>query len=87
WSVEKEHLASPTWPIVQSAMQLLIEGDARRIKLCPGVPGDSVACAWLFYDESKNGSRRWCSMADCGSGAKARRLTDRRRAARAKRSS
>ncbi|MBC7897912.1 MAG: CGNR zinc finger domain-containing protein, partial [Cytophagaceae bacterium] len=29
--------------------------------------------AWFFLDVSKNGSRRWCSMATCGATAKAHR--------------
>jgi predicted RNA-binding Zn ribbon-like protein len=37
----------------------------------------------VFLDRSRNGSRRWCRMADCGTTVKARRLTERRRAARA----
>ncbi len=79
WKVEKEHLASPTWPIVQSALELLTAGDLTRLKLCPGTPGVWMACAWLFYDESKNRSRHWCSMTDCGGRAKADRQTARRR--------
>jgi predicted RNA-binding Zn ribbon-like protein len=30
-------------------------------------------CGWLFMDDSKNGSRRWCSMRSCGNRAKAQR--------------
>jgi predicted RNA-binding Zn ribbon-like protein len=30
-------------------------------------------CGWLFMDDSKNGSRRWCSMQSCGNRAKAHR--------------
>ncbi|MCL4825828.1 MAG: CGNR zinc finger domain-containing protein [Caldilinea sp.] len=29
-------------------------------------------CGWLFFDASRNRSRRWCSMEDCGNRAKAR---------------
>jgi len=76
--------ALPLWPAAFSAIELLTEADPRRVKLCPGgqAPDDPVRCAWLFYDETKNRSRRWCSMEDCGSAVKIRRLTDRRRAAR-----
>jgi predicted RNA-binding Zn ribbon-like protein len=79
WSLEREHLTSPTWPLVQSALELLTTGDLTRIKICPGTPESSLACAWLFYDGSKNRNRHWCSMADCGSKTKARRQTVRRR--------
>jgi len=30
-------------------------------------------CGWLFVDGSKNHSRRWCDMRDCGNRAKVRR--------------
>jgi len=29
-------------------------------------------CAWLFLDESRNRSRRWCDMKVCGNRQKAR---------------
>jgi predicted RNA-binding Zn ribbon-like protein len=29
-------------------------------------------CGWAFYDEARNRSRAWCSMAACGNRAKAR---------------
>jgi predicted RNA-binding Zn ribbon-like protein len=55
--------------IAQSAVDVLIGNDMTRIKECPGA-GD---CGWLFYDTSKNNSRRWCSMEGCGSRVKMRR--------------
>ena len=36
-------------------------------------------CLWLFVDDSKSGTRRWCSMASCGNRAKAHRHYARRR--------
>ncbi|MCU9614994.1 CGNR zinc finger domain-containing protein [Caldibacillus lycopersici] len=57
-------------PIVQSAIDILIsEKELSRVKKCKGHP-----CGWLFLDTSRNGSRRWCSMADCGNRAKAKRF-------------
>jgi predicted RNA-binding Zn ribbon-like protein len=47
----------------------LITGDRRRIKRCP-----AHDCLWLFYDGSKNLSRRWCAMDDCGTRDKVRRF-------------
>ncbi|GEL77643.1 CGNR zinc finger domain-containing protein [Tenuibacillus multivorans] len=56
-------------PIVQSAIEILIsEKELSRVKKCEGAP-----CGWLFLDTSRNRSRRWCSMEDCGNRAKARR--------------
>lgn len=57
-------------PIVQSAIEILIsEKELSRVKKCEGAP-----CGWLFLDTSRNRSRRWCSMADCGNRAKAKRF-------------
>jgi predicted RNA-binding Zn ribbon-like protein len=76
-----EALDQMIWPVLSDAVALLVQGDPHRIKVCPGVPEEPV-CAWLFYDASKNRSRQWCSMEDCGNAAKARRQTARRRALR-----
>ena len=43
--------------------------DWRRLKLC-----DADTCRWVFFDQSKNQSSRWCTMASCGNRAKARRF-------------
>jgi predicted RNA-binding Zn ribbon-like protein len=58
----------PLHPIVWSAAQLLMGDGLDRVKIC----ADDF-CGWLFVDESKNRSRRWCDMSDCGNRAKARR--------------
>jgi predicted RNA-binding Zn ribbon-like protein len=65
--------------IAESALDVLRTADLTRVRRCPL---DEGGCGWLFLDQSRNGSRRWCRMADCGTTAKARRLTERRRAAR-----
>lgn len=64
-----------------AAVDLLRSGDLTHLHACPEREG---GCGWMFLDLSRNGSRRWCSMADCGARAKARRLTERRRAERAR---
>jgi predicted RNA-binding Zn ribbon-like protein len=46
-----------------------------RLRACPG-----DRCGWLFYDRSRNGSRRWCDMAVCGNRTKTRAYRGRRRA-------
>jgi predicted RNA-binding Zn ribbon-like protein len=63
----------------EAALDLLRSADFARLRRCPP---DGGGCGWLFLDRSRNGSRRWCRMADCGTDVKARRLTERRRAAR-----
>ena len=56
----------------------MLDGTWSRLKLCPG-----EHCGWAFYDQSRNRSGRWCSMAVCGARTKARahyaRTRDRRR--------
>jgi predicted RNA-binding Zn ribbon-like protein len=64
---------------VDAALDLLRTADLGRLRRCPP---DAGGCGWLFLDHSRNGSRRWCRMADCGTEVKARRLTQRRREAR-----
>ncbi len=59
-------------PVVLDAALLLTEGDRERLRHCPG-------CDWLFYDVTRNRSRRWCDMQDCGSRAKSRRYYRRSR--------
>jgi predicted RNA-binding Zn ribbon-like protein len=66
-------------PVVSAAAGLLTSEQARsRVRSC-GAPD----CPFLFYDASRNRSRRWCDMAQCGNRMKARRHHARRRAARA----
>lgn len=74
---DTDALERPLWPVARSTVELLTEADPARIKACPPDEG----CGWLFYDDSKNGSRRWCSMRVCGSRAKMRRLYARQRVA------
>lgn len=72
-------LEAPLWPLVHSAAELLLSGAlAGRVGQC----ADAGGCGWLFLDLSKNRSRRWCSIADCGNRAKQRRMQARRKAAR-----
>jgi predicted RNA-binding Zn ribbon-like protein len=57
-------LAAVLW----SAADLIVAAEAGRIRQCA-----DDACRWLFLDESRNLSRRWCDMGSCGNRAKARR--------------
>jgi predicted RNA-binding Zn ribbon-like protein len=68
-------LRSVLWPVVESAIEVLTAGDLTRVKECPGADD----CGWLFYDTSRNRSRRWCSMEGCGSRVKMRRYYARSR--------
>jgi predicted RNA-binding Zn ribbon-like protein len=60
--------------IVHSAVELLLHGRIERLRMCGN-------CPWLFLDLSRNASRRWCSMENCGTAVKIRLLTERRRRA------
>ncbi|MGH9211204.1 MAG: CGNR zinc finger domain-containing protein [Acidimicrobiales bacterium] len=53
-------------PAVHNAAEVLTSIDPRRLRHCP-------SCDWLFHDTTRNASRRWCDMADCGSRDKALR--------------
>jgi predicted RNA-binding Zn ribbon-like protein len=63
------------WPIAYAAHELLTGGQLGRVKRC-------AACPWLYVDHSKNSSRRWCTMDDCGKSEKMRRYVERRAARR-----
>ncbi len=78
WSSPTD-LERPLWEVARSAVEILTTADANRLGVCRhGTDG----CGWVFFDATKNRSRRWCGMADCGTRAKSRRLTERRRQAR-----
>jgi predicted RNA-binding Zn ribbon-like protein len=57
------------WPIALSAVELLTTDDLKRLQQCEG-----ENCGWLFVDTSKNHTRQWCDMSDCGNRAKVRRF-------------
>jgi predicted RNA-binding Zn ribbon-like protein len=61
----------PLWPIAVAAVDLLRSDRLARVKQCAN-------CTWLFVDRSRNGSRRWCSMDECGAHTKMRRYRARR---------
>ena len=77
WPPPRE-TADPLRPIVHAAVELLTHGPLERVKSCGN-------CRWLFLDQSRNHSRRWCRMDECGIQMKNARFVEqrRRRAARA----
>jgi predicted RNA-binding Zn ribbon-like protein len=78
---ESAALEAPLWSLARSAAELLTEVDPTRLRECPAEAG---GCGWIVLDETRNRSRRWCDMRVCGNRAKAARLTERRREARAR---
>jgi predicted RNA-binding Zn ribbon-like protein len=62
--------------VALSAVEFLAHGDVDRLKQC-----DNTGCRWVFYDASKNNSRRWCDSRLCGNVDKVRRYRQRARTA------
>ncbi|MGG4345418.1 CGNR zinc finger domain-containing protein [Paenibacillus lautus] len=48
-------------PVASSAVDFLTTYDLKLVKKC-----ENPACVLRFYDNSKNGTRRWCSPKTCG---------------------
>jgi predicted RNA-binding Zn ribbon-like protein len=70
WRIGPVRPAAPDLlaPVLWSAGDLVLNVARRRIRQCA-----NEKCLWLFVDESKSGTRRWCDMTSCGNRAKARR--------------
>ena len=58
--------------IAADAAAMLGTDERARVRVCA-----SETCSARFYDRSRAGQRRWCSMAGCGNAAKARRHRER----------
>jgi predicted RNA-binding Zn ribbon-like protein len=74
WGAGADPLGQPVYPVIWSAAELLTAPERALVRQCAG-PG----CTWLFLDTSRNHTRRWCSMEDCGNRAKAQRHYARQR--------
>lgn len=68
WHTGPDRLDAVLWPLALSAAELLTSSEIGRLKECA-----QDGCRWVFLDLSRNRSRRWCTMDDCGNRAKARR--------------
>jgi len=81
WALARDvALDRPLWPIARSAVELLTSDDeVRLVRECA-----SATCEWLFVDRTRNHSRRWCDMNDCGNRAKQKRLRERQSAPKAR---
>jgi predicted RNA-binding Zn ribbon-like protein len=77
WTSVGNGLEQVLFAVLTNAAELLASERVRRIRECA-----SANCTWLFVDESRNRSRRWCDMAACGNRMKARRHYRRAKAAR-----
>jgi predicted RNA-binding Zn ribbon-like protein len=71
------HAAGPVGDILAAVLSAVSAGTWKRLKACPD-------CRWVFYDNTRNGSKRWCLMyaggpdgRACGTIAKVRRYRER----------
>jgi predicted RNA-binding Zn ribbon-like protein len=70
WADADDAFDEPLGPIARSAAELLTAPPLLAcLRQCEG-----DTCGWLFVDSTKNHSRRWCVMSDCGNVAKVRRF-------------
>jgi predicted RNA-binding Zn ribbon-like protein len=74
WVGSEGALDRMLWSIAHSGAEFLTTGDLSRLRECEGED-----CGWLFEDTSRNKSRQWCDMQDCGNLAKVRRFRERLR--------
>lgn len=74
WNETKDSLDQMLWRVADSAAEMLTASDLTRLRRCHG-----ENCGWLFEDTSRNRSRQWCDMQDCGNIAKVRRFRSRMR--------
>jgi hypothetical protein len=72
------HEAGPAGDYLAAVISAVGAGTWKRLKACPD-------CKWVFYDNTRNGSKRWCLMyaggpggRACGTIAKVRRYRDRK---------
>ena len=56
------------WPVARSVAELLTSPNLGRVKVCGG-----EGCGWMFLDESRNASRRWCDSRNCGNRKRVRK--------------
>jgi predicted RNA-binding Zn ribbon-like protein len=74
WRGDSLDLGAPLLRVAGAAAALLTSPERARVGHCSG-----PECGWLFLDRSRNQSRQWCAMRDCGNVAKVRRFRARRR--------
>lgn len=74
WDRHTPVLDRLSWELALSGGELLASPTAALLRRCGG-----EQCGWLFLDRSRNGTRRWCDMKDCGTRAKVRRFRERQR--------
>ena len=74
WQGDRQALDRLLWPVARDAAVFLTSTDVSRLRSCA-----NPHCRWVFYDGTRSGTRRWCTMAVCGNRAKLRRFRQRLR--------
>lgn len=62
-------LDRPFAAVIRAAVDLLTGDQAPLVGTCA-----DDTCGWLFLDTTRNRTRRWCTMQDCGNRNKVRRF-------------
>jgi predicted RNA-binding Zn ribbon-like protein len=75
WNLDRASLDLPLGAVALSAAELLVSPELKRVGQC----ADEQGCGWLFFDTSRNHSRRWCDSKDCGNRERQRRHYERSR--------
>jgi predicted RNA-binding Zn ribbon-like protein len=65
--------------IAASFGEMLSMGRQDRLKSCP-----NKLCRWIFYDQTKGNTRRWCNDRTCGNRDRVRRARARDRSGRSR---
>jgi predicted RNA-binding Zn ribbon-like protein len=61
-------------PVAEAAVDFFSQYELRLVKKC-----ENPDCVLLFYDNSRNGTRRWCSQKTCGNRMKVAAFLERRK--------
>jgi predicted RNA-binding Zn ribbon-like protein len=77
WRDADTDLTAPLWPALRSAADMLASPELDRVKQCPG-----PTCGWLFLDQTRSRTRRWCEPHLCGARERSRAHYARRRGGR-----
>lgn len=62
--------------LLRTMLTAMADGSWARLKAC-----SNDSCRWLYFDRSKNQSKKWCSMESCGNVVNARAYRRRHREA------
>ncbi len=68
-SGNEDDLDRVLWEVARTVGRLVTSSRLARVRLCA-----AADCGWLFVDDTKNRSRRWCDMKICGNREKLRRF-------------